>query len=790
MALVSVIVVIGFIAALVSIVLMTTVVNFKMRAVNERSKDTFYSAEQALDEINIGLQKYVSDSMSESYLEVMESYSEYAVTEGMTEAQKLEINEKRNQLLKVRYYEHLWECLEPAEGHHDEYDVKKLDDFLKDSTRWHGGDDGYGAIVVAVNEEDGSESKVGKLVTYENDGVVLKNLKVYYKDPSGFVSVIKTDIRLAYPEFNFNRSSEVPDIIYYSLIADEQAIIESGDDLTMKGKIYANQFSVDGRNIETSEGDEITIKYDLDLKDGSSFTTKENNILWAKNIVADSSSVSLKGTVSVANDVNLKGNASNFVVEGDFTGFGNSTTDSYKSSSILLNGKDSVVDVRNAGNFVLAGHSFAGTSDSEKMVVNNPDVKYSENARMKLKADKNDDIYLSESIAPKSDQLMYLVPASVIGVEKKEDGTGQSKYNKNPLTFEEYTDIALTNKDKYDEISNSIEIASLGGHDLNSFFATTGDVNTDDMIKRIFVRVSEENVGGGGLVYYYLNFDGKEAAARDYFSLYYANNKNSADKYMDFYIDKILMPESAAATVDVTGNYLKGYRDAADGFSEIQGSKLSSSMEISGLCEDKLKTYKLKVKCEDADIMNSFEEDEKELAAGNKHHKYFEDKLVDYKMGGTEGLAHFVDTCLTGTPVGDYSFESGGLGKINIIQDGKKVGILCKESGNAIAASEVTADTHLIVTEGDVTINNDFNGLVLSNGKVTFTSNVKNIVADPGAVRNVLLMGYKIDGVETKYITQIIPETVDYTYDDTEAKGDAANMTLGGMISYENWTKE
>ena len=99
MALVTVIVAIGFIAALVSILLTTSLVNFKMKNVNERGKDTFYSAEQVLDEINVGLQRIVSDSMSAAYLEIMNNYPSYDAR-------------TKNEMLTTMYYENLWEALE------------------------------------------------------------------------------------------------------------------------------------------------------------------------------------------------------------------------------------------------------------------------------------------------------------------------------------------------------------------------------------------------------------------------------------------------------------------------------------------------------------------------------------------------------------------------------------------------------------------------------------------------------------------------------------------------------
>ena len=76
-SLITVIITIGFVAILISILMMTSLINFKMKRVNAYAKDTFYSAEQVLDEINIGLQRYISDSLSSAYVDVMENYTDY-----------------------------------------------------------------------------------------------------------------------------------------------------------------------------------------------------------------------------------------------------------------------------------------------------------------------------------------------------------------------------------------------------------------------------------------------------------------------------------------------------------------------------------------------------------------------------------------------------------------------------------------------------------------------------------------------------------------------------------------
>src|SRR5574344_1588876 len=76
MSLVTVIITIGFVSILVSILLMVSMINFKMKKINANAKDSFYSAEQVLDEINLGLQKDISDALSSAYTDILVKYND------------------------------------------------------------------------------------------------------------------------------------------------------------------------------------------------------------------------------------------------------------------------------------------------------------------------------------------------------------------------------------------------------------------------------------------------------------------------------------------------------------------------------------------------------------------------------------------------------------------------------------------------------------------------------------------------------------------------------------------
>ena len=125
-SLVTVIIVIGFIGILASVIMTTSLVNYKMKRMNVYAKDTFYSAEQVLDEINVGLQRYVSDSISVAYRDVLQNYSNYSA-------------EKKHTVLQTKYYENMWGKLE-ADHAHKKYSIDTIESFLKPTTKWQGND--------------------------------------------------------------------------------------------------------------------------------------------------------------------------------------------------------------------------------------------------------------------------------------------------------------------------------------------------------------------------------------------------------------------------------------------------------------------------------------------------------------------------------------------------------------------------------------------------------------------------------------------------------------------------
>lgn len=75
-SLLTVIVAVAFIGILGMLILYIAMANFQMKITDLKGKDSFYTAEKALEEVRTGLQEDVGEAMSTAYIKVLETYSQ------------------------------------------------------------------------------------------------------------------------------------------------------------------------------------------------------------------------------------------------------------------------------------------------------------------------------------------------------------------------------------------------------------------------------------------------------------------------------------------------------------------------------------------------------------------------------------------------------------------------------------------------------------------------------------------------------------------------------------------
>ncbi len=785
MSIVTVIVAIGFVIILVNILLLTSAINFKMRNVNVKAKDSFYSAEAVLDEISIGLQLLVSDSLSNAYTNVLTTYNDPDLS-----------SDAKNELVKAEFYESIEDaiavdtthyiCMPVADGAPNE----GLYGFLKSSTRWNLGpdassaEDDYGAFIRSKANTDDGTYYTGEMKMTNTDGIVLKDLIVYYKDPNGFVSAVKTDIHILYPDFAFD-TLLVPSISSYSFITDTALVKDkpvanrnAADNTVISGDSFAYRMDITGTKLDFkmsgSGMDTHVVAEGITLKNAG-ITTYDRTTLWADDIVAQGSTVTLAGYTYIQDDLNLKGQNTDLTMTGYYTGYGNSTTASQKSSAILVNGTDTVIDLSAAKRVSLAGRAFVSTTNS--------------NAKNKIKAEADAttfDVYLGESIAAKADQLCYLVPAECIGV----DANNNSLFNKNPLTNAEYNTIVAAGSG-YTEIALNKPVAKLGnaGNTLGEFIKT--DLSGKAEAQKVFVRTKD---GSDRLVYYYMKFKDEEAANL-YFSKYYGWNKESVDNYMDIYLKSIKMPDSSSAAlkISVAGNVMEdtvedgetvrnigGYLKTNDGTGmtleeTLQDDFESYSEQFEGYCTkltpelSSLQGVVFRGEQKTTTDISALSDTERDDADYADNHALFRNLVNE------EVLAD-----MKGTYEGTYKSDSIKA----IITDSN------------VNSSVISDDVHLIVTTKDVDLTglSSFEGLIIAKGKITLPSgNNFEMKANKNLV-DACMMLKDID--EVYAVADVFTDMDNVRFDSKKKENKSSKVTESGdvvvsdLIVFENWTKE
>lgn len=825
MSIVTVVVAIGFVAILVSILMMTSVINFKMKSVNVYAKDSFYSAEQVLDEINVGLQQMVSDGLSYAYTEVLTNYSE----EDMSASDK-------NGLVRAAYYQYMWEKLGIPTGP-DTYDktryiaqdqsdaTKGLYGLISPSLQWHASanpDEAYGAFLRST-DTDGT-NYCGALKTYEDNGLVIKDLTVYYKDPTGFISAIKTDIRLGYPEFAFS-GTDMPDISNYTFITDtafvqENASKKSGAAKTIiKGNTYAYAMDTKGVIIDNAavdtDADLHIVATDFWITNGG-IKTNPDSTLWARDIEAKSSDLTLFGQTYVYDDLNIKGKNSVVALKGYYTGFGHSTTNSKLSSSILVNGADTTIDLSSTRKLTLAGRAYIGTSDSSS--------KNKKIGRGLATGDDEDpdasDIYTGESIAVKSDQLMYLVPGECIGVVLDADGKPMSSmYGKNPLTLGEYNTIMSNvhdNNSLYVEVSGSKPIYKLGGTDapentINLATYCKTDASGNPKVEKVFLKA---NGGSERLVYYYMTFKDEEHANM-YFEKYYNLNKESVNRYMKKYLKALTLPSGnaylkinmAAMSVsgsgdtyqaddytfdETTGRY--SFRHDSETDELISTEELASLLEYEheyyGYCSKLTSDYEALADSSSSEFVRDSYTAFPEYDPKNNKMKIAESASDGAAIpdGGTDGIKrnpnyytvfkNLIDEEVLKEMVGGHT---GSLTLNN--SDGKVLLIYDTDVDNV---HNVSSDYNLVIANCGVNLSgSSFKGCIIAKGIIKAPNGNISLEADADKVSSCLL--YETDDQIYK-VSDVFKDTDEASYA-AAIKPTGETVTTASLVTYENWTK-
>ena len=777
----TVLIAVSFVGILGLLVLYIALSNFNMKITDLKGKDSFYTAERALEEIRTGLQEDVGNAMSKAYTQVLESYNVE------NRSQDSSMDRQRQSEFQDCFITELMRTLRVSKTEDNIYNMERLRRYV--DLKY----DGSKESLIITNPAGSAPlmkavKNVGK--NTENNGVLLKNLKVIYVDEKGRAAIICTDIRLLVPEVQFPTPSTLPDLMNMIVVADKGIVCEGTESTptSINGSIYAGNLPsalaadsetsikvIPGASLNVESGDKVVCKGEISVGLNSTFTSAESVNLWARGLNADSvQNVSLSGSTYFADDFTVTGKNNNVKISGNYYGYGSyeSATsddcvakDQYEksgltgaalSSAIVINGKNTTLDLSDTQKLMIAGRNYIASS---KVKANN--------------RSNTNDVATGESLTVKGTQLAYLVPKEVLGASG------------NPLTYDAY--LALLNGAKDISVNWDAAVEAWGGRSLRDI-----GVDSEKPVQTVFYN--------DGFVYFYLNFTDAQKSA-DFMQMYYQNNptvKANMDKYLSFYFGG----EDSGITVKDADSYLR-YITNGNALSysgaDAQGNMRQATSVNPGekILQEQVgyqnSWYALNRKMITSyDLLNKAV---KEDGEGKTHDETDGDRSVYDNLVNEKKMINYINDNVTdGTKkyVFTASAEDGGLTAI-MYHNG--------ESGvkQILKISQSDADKlRLVVCTGDVEIEAGvkFQGIIMAKGTITLKAGAQLESAPLEAARvfQAQMRSYG-DGTSIKP-QDFFWEGDKYVLGNSASSGkkDTLNgsdtYSIADCVSYENWKKE
>ena len=653
--------------------------------VDQNSTDNFYETEGVLAEVRSGLEEICGECNEKAYMEIIDKYNESSMSGKMEEEYgMLYLTSVATKLTNPSWDTSTppiitWDGVDqPTSASWQSFSIDPV--IKKMVTRQSTLSSTYGGGTLRYGFRYDDENKQMSLT--------ISGLKISYKDEEGYDSTVQTDINIEVPDYGFEGDTTFDEMKKYLIICDNKlkvstnAVSGGGSGVDFIGNIYTGGETGkhgDSNNYKTGieitsqaktvrfNSDTIISRGDFTVQNGAEVeVTNRNGELWVKNVIlesaADAGSVlqtrlDLFTNSYILNDMSINNNYANVHIGGKYYGYsynenndGTKTDDnnSEYSSAILVNGSNTTLTSSNLDKLILAGRTFVSKTDKNFTPL------------------ASSDIMMGESLAVKSNQIAYLVPANCI----LPAGQGH-----NPL---------LGSEIDADNIMASISLDTLKQTDawpyLNQHQPVIANFNNS-----------------GGYVFLYLNFD-SPGKANQYFSKFYSHpdHKASLDNRAETYIsttDPDGMKLSAGLYL-IAGNIIHNYYGANGSVKQTANYYAGAGGPNAEVLED----------------------------GAGKMRNYLGKQLSLVNSGYHSGMAYRYEN-LSGS-------DQSELVKDEIIYFDKITGEVTRENtdtdvGGRIYITPVscnvssTINRGIIVSGGDVQVDANFEGLILARGEVS-----------------------------------------------------------------------
>lgn len=790
-----VLVIMALLVTLVTIALSVTLMNYRMKATNKQALVNFYNAESSLEEIRVGLTEVVSEVAADAYNSTME---EFAV---------LDESERKSRFTSL-YVRNLKTKLGVAESEGSAtYSLTCVESLIKETAYIPEVD--WGAKLLTAEGEN--------LISETENGLVLKNITVIFYGEENHVSQIKTDIVLGVPDINFSQIATMPNLMAYTIVAQDSVQISEGAVCNLYGNAYmgtgesvVNNGQLAARSKSSAVESQLLISGGTLKGTANSKITIENMELWANDIVIDSSTAKISDTsVYVKDDLVLSNSLysatgaqteSKVSVSGEYCGFGNVDTaagataaagdtaaqeeinrnPANYNSSIVINGVNSTLDISNLDVLKLAGNSYInGTEYADALSDIGAGLESSVTSGMNTA-----DVQMGESLSIRTDQIAWLVPADCVAPDMENGGVNPMPITQYSELLEELEDNLGSGQSGFDAkdylVDMDVSSRKLGGATLKSLGVTGYQLEAQQVVGT-----------AKSMVYLFLKFDSTESA-NTFFRTYYSQGSNAAklEEYLDLYaLGGILLPDEVLEQSGDTNFYFNGnilaseasklyVPDTLSGISASGGAAREEAMRAEGIAYQNnyaaLNTKLFK------DYTQLLQEERGETVYDNLVNSMISDSSTDYTIA-SGGKKVFVGTGGQAAMIvnGDFTLNDANLQVIKTTADAE---------GNI----HPDAECHVLIASGDITIERSFDGLIIAGGNICVDGGWNVTVTADAQKASLSLMAEDANGI---FAYQYLKNGETYTISGNEEgshmtaySADSLNMT--DYVRYANWSKQ
>lgn len=730
----------SFVLILSTLITTTTMINLRMKMASSQSTKSFYTAEQAVDEVRAALGVISVECFNTAYEEELTKlYS--------TNSTGTTINNKEaNQQMRQKYTKDLLNKMQLFEGVPSS--DAKIAFYLGQPAgsftiaNWNADDTKadekkiYTSFVDTLNNyiEDNTKLSVEKVtkITFDVSGVSplysyaigFYDCVVKYLDNSGNYSYITFNGAVGMPdiEIDFKNDDKVGTLCFadYSLVGNGGIILPKNASATISGSAYAGTgASAKGTALTINEGASLTMGGGYFVcggnieADNNSGLSVNNTSLWAKNInVSDGVTInSNAASFNLQDDLTVDGENSEVNINGSFFGFGYEEGNLAKqrpnySSAIIVNGLNSHITFGTLGQLYVAGRAYIKFSDDRAYAT-------------------------GESSAVNINQEIYMIPAKLLTNGSK----NPSALNDSAASGVKFTcDINENNFFAYDLLADEKY------ESRNAYFDTDGNLVDESTLEtdRTTHLITDANIRANSKTYYYFKF--KDDYARNK----YANlilDDTEFESYIsgksdDYKENARKLRKQIIAAKDsfkgLTNSSITGVSINTPGaFSQItssSGSTLSAAeLKIKAASTDRALRYDVLNKI----LANPLKSDEEsgwytsradlqnDLSSRNPA-KYSSINLSNYTLGDVFGNIineEGIEELLRSGAGPTYSYPR--------FTDGSHYAVYKLNSADpteTLKISTVGFASGLVVCTGNVDVDVDFSGVILAKGKVTVES--------------------------------------------------------------------